>query len=86
MTKITRIPGASGRRARGRPDRSIPFVSMCPKCGRPEPQLVFSLRALQRSLDQGQTIEAYCAMCDVFWPISPRERSKVATQLARQEP
>lgn len=50
MTKITLIARASGH-VNGRPDRSIPFVSTCLKCGRPEPQLAFSRRALQRSLD-----------------------------------
>ena len=59
----------------------MPFVSRCPKCGRPEPQLAFSRMALQRSLDEGHPVEGYCAMCDVFWQISPRERAEIAVRL-----
>ena len=80
MIRTTDIPGAP-RDGHKRGDESMPFVSTCPKCGRPEPQLAFSCRALQRSLDEGLPVEAYCAMCDVFWQISPRERVEIATRL-----
>lgn len=61
-------------------------MSLCPKCGRPQPQLAFSRRALERSLDKGHPIEAYCAMCDVFWRVSPGERAEIGAQLADPTP
>jgi len=80
MIRTSRAPQA--RPDRRRPgDETVAFVSTCPKCGRPEPQLAFSRSALQRSLDESHPIEAYCAMCDVFWRISPRERSKITAQI-----
>lgn len=76
MIRTTHI---RGRRRRG--EESITFASTCPKCGRPEPRLAFCRSALQRSLDKGYPVEAYCAMCDVFWRVDPRERAEIAAQL-----
>jgi hypothetical protein len=86
MIRTNHVPRAPAGRTQRQPDYAIPFVSTCPKCGRPEPQLAFSGRALQRSLDERQCIEAYCAMCDVFWPISASERAALAQDLARSGP
>ena len=78
MIKTTRVSLAQ-RVKTG--DESIPFVSTCPKCGRPEPQLAFSRSAIQWSLDKDRPIEAYCAMCDVYWQLSPQERAVIAQKL-----
>jgi hypothetical protein len=80
MIRTARIPDHRRGRAQTR-DASIAFVSTCPKCGRPEPQLAFSRSAIQRSLDKGRPIEAHCAMCDVYWQLSPQERAVIAQKL-----
>jgi hypothetical protein len=80
MIRTTPLPNVS-REGQKPKEESISFVSTCPKCGRPEPQLAFSRSALQRSLDQSHPIEAYCAMCDVFWRVSPRELASISAQL-----
>jgi hypothetical protein len=37
---------------------------------------------LRRLLDRGLPVEGYCVMCDLFWPISARERDGIAVKLA----
>ena len=59
----------------------LPFVSKCPSCTREQPQSGFSLAALQRLLDGGYPIEAYCVPCDEFWPISLSERVTLTERL-----
>jgi hypothetical protein len=56
----------------------VPFVSTCPKCGEPQPQLGFSCSALQRLLRGGHPIGAYCVACDEFWSVSREERRAIA--------
>lgn len=56
---------------------SIPFASTCPKCQVQRAQLG-SRTALQKLLDHGHPVEAFCEVCDEHWPISPRERAEVA--------
>jgi hypothetical protein len=36
---------------------------------------------LQRSLDGGYPVDAYCVLCDEFWPISVSERAALARAL-----
>jgi hypothetical protein len=80
MIRKKRSPAArQGRVLTG--DESIPFVSTCPKCGRPEPQLAFSRSALERSLGDSDPVEAYCAMCDVYWQLTPHERAEITVRL-----
>jgi hypothetical protein len=40
---------------------------------------------LQVLLRDGQPIEAYCVMCDQFWPIKVRERVELAKAVADGE-
>jgi hypothetical protein len=37
---------------------------------------------LRRLLDRGLPVEGYCVMCDLFWPISARQRESLAVKLA----
>ena len=37
---------------------------------------------MRRLLDRGLPVEGYCVMCDLFWPISAREREGLAVKLA----
>jgi len=53
----------------------IPFTSTCPRCTREQHQRALPRAALSRLLNKGYPIEAYCVMCDQFWPISPRDRA-----------
>ena len=50
------------------------FLSVCSRCGRRQPQQGFSRAALLRLLDDDLEIQAYCATCHNFWPISEQER------------
>ena len=61
--------------------RSIPFTSTCPKCRVQRSQRGQSF-ALQRLLDGGQPIEAFCEFCNEYWPIYPRERAEIAKDIA----
>jgi hypothetical protein len=60
---------------------SVPFKSTCPKCQVEQLQRGFSRVALDRMLTGGDPVEAYCARCDEFWAISPRERVALAACL-----
>jgi hypothetical protein len=60
---------------------SIPFASMCPKCGEEQPQGGYSRGVLLRLLKADDRIEAYCVTCDEFWSISSPERTRIAATL-----
>jgi len=78
-TPPTHVPGVDHRRDEGSPmHQPVPFTSVCPKCGVPQPQRGFSRAALGRLLNGGYPIEAYCVACDEFWAISPAERVALA--------
>ena len=59
----------------------IAFTSMCPRCAVEQPQRGFSRADLHRLLDDGYPVEAYCVLCDEFWPISVSERAALARAL-----
>jgi hypothetical protein len=61
----------------------IPFTSTCPRCTREQHQRGLSHAALRGLLDKGYPIQAYCVMCDQFWPISARERAMLRGALPR---
>ena len=60
----------------------VPFISTCPQCGVPQPQLGLSCSALQRLLRGGHPIEAYCVACDEFWPVTLQERVRLGEFVA----
>ena len=60
---------------------SFSFTSVCPKCNDVRAQGGFGSRTLLRLLDRNQPIEAYCVVCDEFWPISVGERAALARAL-----
>ena len=57
------------------------FMSVCPQCKDVRSQLGYSPRALLRLLTRSRPIEAYCVVCDGFWPISDQERGRLAADL-----
>ena len=61
----------------------VPFTSTCPRCTREQQQRGFPRATLSRLLDKGYPIEAYCVMCDQFWPLSRRERAMLRGALSR---
>ena len=69
----TQIAGTRGPR--------IPLISTCPRCRYVQAQW-YRHSTLRRLLDRGLPVEGYCVMCDLFWPISARERDRLAVKLA----
>jgi hypothetical protein len=61
--------------------KSIPFASTCPRCRVQRSQRI-SRMALRRLLERGHPIEAFCEVCDEYWPIYPAERAKIARDIA----
>jgi hypothetical protein len=59
---------------------SAHFVSMCPTCKDNRSQLGYSSGGLLRRLNGNRLIEAYCAICNHFWPITAEERARLAGQ------
>lgn len=64
---------------------SLGFMSTCPNCKDVRSQQIYGLRALIRFLVDNQPIEAYCAVCNEFWPISANERAELAWLLVTDE-
>ena len=82
MATTTHVPGhAHGRGTDESVHGSVPFASLCPRCRVQQFQQGFSRAALGRLLKGGYPIEGYCATCDEFWTISPRERLALARAL-----
>jgi len=55
--------------------KPIRFRSMCPKCVKIQPQRGYDRNSLLRLLNGGYPVEAYCAACDEYWPVSIKERA-----------
>lgn len=64
---------------------SFSFTSVCPKCKDARSQAGFGSRALLRLLRHNHPIEAYCIVCDEFWPISESERDALGRGLVEGE-
>ena len=65
----------------GRSRDSVLFVSKCPTCMRDQAQ-GYSRGDLRRLMGRGHPVEAYCMMCDEYWPLSPPERASLMAELA----
>jgi len=81
---ITHRTGAGNIGTDSRTDE-VSFLSTCPRCTREQFQQGFSRAVVERLLDSGYPVEAYCAMCDQFWPISAQERAAVARRLGAEK-
>jgi len=62
--------------------KSVCFYSSCGRCGESQHQSGFTRSSLAELLDLGYTIYAHCLGCDVQWPISERERVRLAKAVA----
>ena len=58
------------------------FVATCPTCGREERQNAFTRAALERLLNGGYPIEAYCSVCDEFWTVGIQKRVEIIEAVA----
>jgi hypothetical protein len=63
----------------------IPFLSECPKCGQERPQTGYVPEELALLLTSGAEIEAYCANCDTYWPLSTEERVDLTRALGSRK-
>jgi len=57
---------------------SLGFMSTCPNCKEARSQQIYGFHTLIRFLVDNQPIEAYCAVCKEFWPITTNERAELA--------
>ena len=84
--RIIQFPGVVGGTARTNTDihelEAAPFTSVCPKCKDVRFQRGYTPRSLFRLLGGNHPIEAYCVVCDRFWPVSAQERYAIARRLA----
>jgi hypothetical protein len=81
-----KFPGAAAAAAditkpRVPPIELTPFAAVCPKCKDVRFQRGYTPRSLFRLLGRNQPIEAYCVVCDAFWPISAKERRALVERL-----
>jgi len=78
LTSVSRARsrGPNNPRAWNRP--KIAFVSRCPRCGHERFQHGYTRRGLFVLLNTGRSINAYCIVCNVCWPISERERHAIS--------
>jgi hypothetical protein len=60
---------------------SMHFTSICPKCGKGQPQRDYTRRTLANLLNAGYQIEAHCECCNEFWRISAQERRSIVDAL-----
>jgi len=61
---------------------SLIFASTCPACGQQQLQHAHTRRALIRSIETNQIIDAYCLQCDLVWPVSTQERVLISSAIA----
>jgi hypothetical protein len=59
----------------------VALSSTCPRCLRKQRQS-FTRASLRRLLRAGCPTEAYCVMCDRFWPLSAQERNELGRAAA----
>ena len=58
------------------------FASTCPGCGHQRLQHGHTRRALTRSIEAREIIDAYCLDCDMVWAVTFEERDLIACALA----
>ena len=60
---------------------SVVFMSTCPNCKVMCPQQNYGFRTLVGCLVSNHPLEAHCAVCNEFWPITANERAELAWML-----
>ena len=64
--------------------KAVRFRSMCPKCAKIQPQPGYDRNSLLRLLNRGHPVEAYCAACDEYWPVSNKERAALGAATMKE--
>jgi hypothetical protein len=60
----------------------LAFVETCPSCKRAQLQNALTRGALERLLNRGYPVEAYCIACDELWTISIQKRVEIIETIA----
>jgi hypothetical protein len=81
-TTANRLTEARARVSMKPTENSVLFAATCPKCRQQVLQHGYSRVLLFGLLDVDHPIEAYCAACDEFWPISATERRAIVGALS----
>ena len=63
------------------PIELAPFAAVSPKCKDVRFQRGYTPRSLFRLLGCNHPIQAYCVVCDEFWPIGTKERRALTERL-----
>jgi hypothetical protein len=78
--KMLAAPGSEETRSRW-----LRFRSICPKCGEARTQR-YNQAALLRLLNGGYPVEAYCSVCEEYWPIGIIERVRLGEVAVARPP
>jgi len=68
----------------GAKTKPVQFLSICPKCVTMRSQRGYDRNSLLRLLNGGYPVEAYCAACDEYWPVSIKERAALAAAAIKE--
>jgi len=60
----------------------IVFAATCPQCKREQLQTGYTLSDLMRLLYGGYPVEAYCVVCEDFWPVTVQKRVELGEMVA----
>lgn len=84
-TTASHPTGARAAISRKTVEQRVLFAATCPTCRQQVLQHGYSRVLLFGFLDVDHPIEAYCATCDEFWPISAAERRAIVGALAARD-
>ena len=60
----------------------IVFAATCPRCKHEQLQTAYTVADLMRLLYGGYPVEAYCAVCEDFWPVAVQKRVELGEMVA----
>ena len=60
----------------------IVFSAACPQCKREQLQTAYTVSDLMRLLYGGYPVEAYCVVCEDFWPVTVQKRVELGEMVA----
>ena len=82
ITRLSRVAAVTGRASTDMPVlEPESFCSVCPACQDARVQGGYTRTSLLRLLLRNRPIDAYCVMCNQYWPISAQERARLAENL-----
>jgi hypothetical protein len=60
----------------------IVFAATCPHCKHEQLQTAYTVSDLMRLLYGGYPVEAYCVVCEDFWPVNVQKRVELGEMVA----